>query len=144
MADVNDTLVVRLDGREVTLMMTFGLLDRLVGLMGPAQDLATVGLEDTLRGRIIREVLSKRGRAGVLEGEVDLDALDLGVDDAMRIVDWAVEHALDFFLRRLEAAARLGERYQAPRASWTSSSAGSPTSASPTPSAGPSTPSPAA
>jgi hypothetical protein len=134
-----DKLTVTIDGQEHELFMSYGLLDRLTKIIGGSLDITTASLEPNTRNETLIACLTKKGRAGVLD-KVDIDNLDIDPEDVVRIVNWATEHVIGFFLKATERTKEMGERIKDKLGSLTHLVDGSKDSASPNPSAGPSTP----
>lgn len=113
----NERLTVTINDTPVTLFMSFGLLDRLVTIVGETQSVASFEMDEVARHTIMREVLLKRGKSGVFEGtneEFDLDNFFMTVDDAMNVLAWVSDHVMDFFVKGVEKARATTEKL-APR-----------------------------
>lgn len=124
---------------EKTVKMTYGLeMDIRRMLPDPVSALQLIQTDPYTQDYIVRRVLTEKNEMIldpallVPQSEVDIDS-----DQVEKILSWAAEHALYFFVKRTVEMAKLGVRYQ--QALPTPSKTGSETSASETPSAGPST-----
>lgn len=120
-----EQLVITIDGKEHTLLMTYGLLTRLTIINQSADDMISGGIDPAARDAVIITCLTKHGRSGVLEPDFDFDALDISIAECEAILDWAQGHMLDFFMRRLEAGAKAGAQYKDRLQDLTSSIVGS-------------------
>jgi hypothetical protein len=135
---LSETLVVTIDGKEQTLLMTYGLLTRLTMINSNADQLLNGAADPAARDAMIITCLTKHGRSGVLEPGFDFDALDISMEEFEGIFDWGMEHLLDFFMRRMEAGSRISMPYAERLQSLMSSMVGSTPSISSKDSAGPS------
>lgn len=122
---------VKVNGKEVTLLMSFGLLNKLTALYNPTNGKA---LEETvfdaeLRDSVLRLVLEKRGESGIFSKDevknLDLDTVDISNEDFDSIFNWEMEHVSDFFLRAAENLKRLQEKNKDRQAALTPSETGS-------------------
>ena len=118
--------------------MTYGLeMDIRRMLPDPLTALTLVRDDVYTQDYIVRRVLTEKNKIIVDPAElVDMESVDATAEDVEAILTWAVEHALYFFVKRTLEMAKLGVRYN--QALPKPSSDGSETSASTTPSAGPS------
>lgn len=139
-----NTLDITLNGEPASLFMSFGLLDKVVNLLGQTSSLVTGAIDPLLRGEILKACLKKRGKTGVIVGEVILDDIEIAAEDALKVIKWASEHAISFFIQAAEQSKALGQKFEEPIQTLQPSTTGSPVSASSTPSAGASTQSQAA
>ncbi len=139
-----NNLSIVLNGAKTELFLSFGLLDTLVTMLGQTASLVTGAIDPNLRGEIVKTCLKKRGKTGVIEGEFTLDDIDISSDDVLKIIKWASEHAIDFFIQAAEQAKALGQMHEARISTLQPSTNGSAGSASSTASAGASTQSQAA
>lgn len=108
---LSETLVVKINGEEHTLLMTYGLLTRLTMINSSVDNLLNGAADPTARDAMIITCLTKHGRSGVFEPGFDFDDLDVAINECERIFDWAMEHLLDFFMRRMEAGTRISSPY---------------------------------
>lgn len=106
--EVKDRIDVRVDGKMQTIIMTFGLLNRLSAVVDGLQDLSDLGFGPENRIRVMTECFRLKGKNGFLEIEpdafIDLDEHDIEMDDVEALLDWATSHLTNFFIKRLKAA----------------------------------------
>ncbi|KGM36129.1 hypothetical protein [Inquilinus limosus] len=90
--------------------MSFALLNRLVAIVGEINGVSSAEMDPVVRDVILKEVLVKRGKSGLVEDEnFDLDNYDMSIDDGIAILDWVSDHCLDFFIRQIEKAKATAE-----------------------------------
>ncbi len=99
---MSDTFDLKVNGTEVQIKMSFGLLNVLCRAVGDVETAATINVDPVLRDVFISELLSKRDAKGKVVEKPDLEGLDVDVEKAIELVDWAGDHVLDFFLKGLE------------------------------------------
>lgn len=98
-----DCINVTIEENEYKLLMTYGLLSKLAGMVGSQEQLLDAGFAHESRDEMIKAALTKRGRSGAFEeDEIDLDNLDL--DTAEEILEWVTGHLTAFFMKRLRSA----------------------------------------
>jgi hypothetical protein len=141
---VSDRLKVVVNGTEHELLMTFGLLNELANLLGANGQIVTAAVDPDSRMTVLCACLLKRGKAGFLEGEFNIEEIDINPDTVIEIIEWAQSHVIDFFLKATAVTGRLGEKYGEKMASLVQSSTGSAPSPSTRDAVGSSTPSRAA
>lgn len=100
-------LIVKIGDEEVTLFMSFGLLDKLTTKFGDVTNAVENSMFDSeQRTDVLRIVLQKRGEYGKYpkaEAEkLDMEDVPISVDDVTNIFKWVLEHVSDFFLRAAE------------------------------------------
>mgnify|MGYP007011837141 CR=1 FL=1 len=121
----SERLKIRIGDQEHELLMTYGLLTRLTIISSSADSIIEGTVDPTSRDAIIITCLTKNGRSGVLDPGFDFEDLDMSVAQVEEIFDWAMSHLIDFFMRRLEAGARISAPYKDRLQALTSSIAGS-------------------
>jgi hypothetical protein len=99
-----DRIKILLDGQEKTLFMSFGLLNELCRMYGDVHTATQVPLNADLRDVTLITLLSPRDENGMIpEGkEVRLNLLDMPLDDGDKLLSWASEHAIYFFVTALK------------------------------------------
>lgn len=129
-------LSIEIAGRE-PIKMTYGLeMDIRRMLPDPLTALQLIRDDPYTQDYIVRRVLTPLKRIVTDPAElVDMEQVDIDSEDVERILTWATEHALYFFVKRTLELAKLGVQYN--QALPKPSSDGSEDSASTTPSAGP-------
>jgi hypothetical protein len=118
--------------------MTYGLeMDLRRMLPDPNTAVSLLRDDQYTQDYVVRRVLTPTKRMITDKDDlIDMESVDISSDDVETILTWAAEHALYFFMSRTLEMAKLGVRYQLVQP--TPSTDGSETSASTTPSAGPS------
>jgi len=107
MAD--DIFNINVNGKELDIKMTFGLLNNLCRKVGDIEAAAVIALDTNLRDAILVELLSDRNDKGKIVNPIDLDSLQVEPDAIIDLIDWAGTHVLDFFLKGLERTKKLQE-----------------------------------
>lgn len=123
---------------DTEIKMTYGLeMDLRRMLPDPITALQLIQNDPTTQDYVVRRILTpKKKTIFNIDELISIEELEIDSEDVERILGWATEHALYFFVRRTLEMAKLGVRYET--ALPKPSSSGSETSASSTPSAGPS------
>lgn len=107
MTDVqpDPTLTINIAGADVTLFMSYGLLNRLLKKVGSDIEALTAVFSSDLRDALFIEALTKRGKSGVFDKVTKdtLDDLDMSNDDAAKLSGWLTEAILSFFISAAEA-----------------------------------------
>lgn len=106
---MQNRISVQIKDETVELLMSYGLLNRIVRNFAEMGDIAKLYVDVNLQAAVIQEVLAKRTVNGTPIGNMDLDDLELSMDDSEKIVAWVAEHAMDFFLKGLEKVKDLTE-----------------------------------
>jgi hypothetical protein len=96
------TLDVTLNGESHTLLMTYGLLNKLATQVSDVEDVTNMGFSAENREATLLAVLTRKGKTGCFD-EVDLDEIE-EIDEIERVLDWASDHVFDFFMKRLRKA----------------------------------------
>lgn len=89
------------------LFMAYAALNRVINIIGDNTEALAVAFNAENRSTVLAVVLKKRGKYGVLEKEEDLDELELTPVEANKIIQWVMEHYLDFFIGATETALAL-------------------------------------
>jgi len=121
-----------------TIKMTYGLeMDIRRMLPDPMSALQLIRDDVYTQDYIVRRVLTPVKKIITDPAQlIDMEETDVSSEDVENILTWATEHALYFFVKRTVEMAKLGVRYN--QALPKPSTDGSETSATTTPSAGPS------
>jgi hypothetical protein len=103
---VSDKLIIKQDGKDRELFMSFGLLSQLSKIAGTPEQVVLFTVDPDVRDEVRKAVLAKRKGGGKITEPVDdPDELDISVDDNERLLKWAVDHTLDFFVRSMTIVA---------------------------------------
>jgi hypothetical protein len=127
-----------IDVLDRTIKMTYGLeMDIRRMLPDPMTAMQMIRDDVYTQDYIVRRVLTPKNKIITNPDElVDIETVEASSEDVERILTWATEHALYFFVKRTLELAKLGVQYN--QALPTPSKDGSENSPSTTPSAGPS------
>lgn len=119
-SDLTDEFTLRFDGEEREIVMKFALLRELARLLPGANDTQMVFHDEYLFEQVLISLLIPRNERGKpivqtdpQNGEeivYDLDDHDFDEGAAVRLVKWAMEHLIGFFLNKLTAVTTLGDQ----------------------------------
>lgn len=104
---VSDKLVIKQNGADRTLFMSFGLLNELVKNAGSVEAVALFAV-DPETSRIIRSAIlaERKGGGKIVQPVDDPDEIDVSVEDTERMLKWAVDHTLGFYVRQMTMVAK--------------------------------------
>lgn len=104
---MTDKLSITFEGNDRDLLMSYGLLNELTKIVGSPEIAPQITVNHALREEILKAVLAERKPSGkIVKAIEDADDLDLSVEDAERVLDWATEAVLSFFVRSLDKMVR--------------------------------------
>jgi hypothetical protein len=126
-----DTVTVQVNGEDRELFMSFGILNAIAGAIdNNVENVGLVAINPLLRQAVLEALLSPRNDKGkvVPETKFDPDADRVSIEDVNKVLEWAAESALDFFLSAMETQKKLLEKNadRAKKLNSTLSPAGSP------------------
>ena len=101
---VSDTLVVSRNGQQVPILMSYALLTELTKVIKDITDVQVIMLDQELRDSVLKIIFAERTEDGLIKSEPTMAQLGMTPGDVMRVLRWASEHALDFFLEGIEAS----------------------------------------
>lgn len=90
--------------------MSYGLLTTLAGIIGHADNIPMVALDNELRDKVVKELIADRTKSGRVETEYEIADVELTPSQVVQLLEWASEHVLDFFLKVLASANKLGKK----------------------------------
>ncbi|MDH7796433.1 MULTISPECIES: hypothetical protein [unclassified Beijerinckia] len=93
---------------EVEVFMSFGLQDQCAQLIGSAENIARVTEIQGLVMALVTCALVPRTTFG--RPTVDVESFDppgISPEEIERLLDWVLEHTLDFFVRQLNSRSKL-------------------------------------
>lgn len=93
---------VTVNGKEVTVKMTFGLLNEMCRVCGEIDGAALLLMDNDLRELALITLLSERDAKGKIKKQIDVNEIDMDMDEAVDLLDWAGGHVADFFLKAAE------------------------------------------
>lgn len=105
-----EVFTVSVDGKEVDVKMTFGLLNNLCRAIGDIDGVAQINTNPDVRDGVLVQLLSPRDARGKITSMIDPLTLDIDIDDSIDLIDWAGDQVLDFFLKALERTKSLQDR----------------------------------
>lgn len=104
----SDKLTITVNGQQREVFMSFALLSSMVRVVGSVDDLGQAILDPSVRDALVVVALAPRDGEKKLE-DYSVADFNLSVQDGDRLVDWIMEHVLDFFMKRIEMAKNLSE-----------------------------------
>lgn len=108
---MNNKHTITVNGEIREIFMSFGLLTTLVNVIGNPIKLASVSVDPEVRDVFLSELLASRKPSGKIITPIeDLSDIDISVDDAESLLNWASEQVMGFFLRSLQKANGLMEK----------------------------------
>lgn len=112
-----EEITIKVDGEEREIVMKFALLRELARAFPGPQDPQLVFSDQTMFETALSILLAPRKANGKIDlaedSEWTIDDLDFHQDDAIRLVKWAMEHVLGFFLKKFSQLTKLGETHVA-------------------------------
>lgn len=102
------TLTLGHEDREV--FMSYGLLNELSKVIGEPTAVGALGLDPELTEQVLGLVLTPRSKSGKPTGPApELLDVELTLEQVDDLLTWVASHLLDFFIRNLSRADRLGK-----------------------------------
>lgn len=99
---MNDKLSITFEGSDREILMSYGLLNELAKIVGSPEIAPSIAIDENLREEVLAACLAERKASGKVTKKIDdMDDLELSIEDAERLLDWATEHVLSFFVRSL-------------------------------------------
>jgi hypothetical protein len=131
---------LRVNDQPTVIKMTYGLFNEIMQVVPSPENIGQLFITDAgLRDYVIRRMLTGNKRVMEEKDLVDPFEIDLDITELDDLVNWVGDHILYFFMSTAEKTAKLGKKYEATLTQLNQSNSGSESSASTTPSAGPST-----
>lgn len=106
------SITVTVNQLPVEVFMAFNRLNRLTYLVGSIDNLQTVMLNPEMRSAIIKDLVTPRDEKGKITKHYEDDEIDISMEDAISLLDFAQEHIMDFFMTAATKANRLVAKYQ--------------------------------
>ena len=107
MSKPNDTIIVRVNGEDREIFMSFGLLNELTKRIGDPSRVSAVAVDPELRDTVLEALLATRSESGKVKSPVKLEDVAITIDDVENLIEWSTEHALGFFIRALKKVVAL-------------------------------------
>lgn len=114
--------------REI--FMSFGLVNELCNIIKDPAQIHIFDLDENVRKAVIESIFAERTKSGRKTNVVELEDLEYSMSEIEKALDWAKEHVMNFFIRRLESTAKLADQTKDKMAKLESSLLGSETSLS--------------
>lgn len=104
--------LTRITAGDLTLMMSFGLLNRLSAMVGDLNNLTDIYLVPELQDAILYELLVPRTDQGKPTVPYQMYQFSEGLspEEGHRLLEWCEAHLTNFFMKRLQAAKALQSR----------------------------------
>lgn len=99
-----------LDGEEQEVVMTFGLLNLLSGMVRDVSSVPFIMLEPELRHQLMIALLSPRDAQGKIVDEYNAYQQPVSLEEAQALLVWVSEHLTDFFLKAVTQYRQILER----------------------------------
>lgn len=109
---LSDKITIKIDNEDYELFMSFGLLHKLASLVETPEMVPQMLVVGDLREKVLRVLLTKRDRSGKVIGDPveNIDDVLISRKDAEKVLTWAMEHVLDFFVESLRKIREMSER----------------------------------
>jgi hypothetical protein len=98
---LDDRLTVTIDGEDKEIFMSFGLLSELANITQSAEGVAEMDLNPNVAMLVIDTCLAPRNARGKITDK-DFTAPQMDADTAEKILKFAGEHTLGFFIKGLK------------------------------------------
>lgn len=99
---MSNKISIILAGEERELFMSYGLLNELTKLVGSPEVAPSITIDEDLRADVLKACLAERKASGKIVKELeDVEDIDASIEDIEKLLDWATEHVLSFFVRSL-------------------------------------------
>lgn len=117
---------VQIDGKEEEIFMSFALLNSIARHVGDPENIPLIEINADFREIILKELLAVRNPSGKITQERGIDDVEISIEDAEKLLDFASEHITDFTIRALEKAGARSKLTQEKVAALKLTSSGSP------------------
>lgn len=96
------TLSIKVGEVQTDILMSFGRLNELAGLVSDINLLPTIDFDLATRTAVLAICLAPRDERGRRTDQDWCIPPELSVEAASAVLDWAKDHLMDFFIGRLE------------------------------------------
>lgn len=101
----------KLQLRDREIVMTFGLLNELSAIVQDPTRIGAMDLDPEIRAKVLDSIFAERTKSGRRkEPAVDIEDLDIPYTEFEKALDWAKEHVMGFFMRRMESTAKVADQ----------------------------------
>lgn len=124
---VSDKITIKVDNEDREIFMSFGLLSHLATFVASPELVGRLFVDPEMREAVLVFLLTKRARSGKVVGDKLESSMDVEVsrEDAMRLLEWASEHIMDFFVASFQTLRKVSEERAANLEALMSSETGS-------------------
>lgn len=106
----NPKIKIQVDGEEREIFMSFALLNKLLRLVGPQENIPLIAISAELSEAVLYEVLAKRSATGKVLEQKPVEEIAITLDDVQDVLEFVSEQLLDFTVAALtKAAAQKGK-----------------------------------
>ena len=106
--------------------MSFALLNSIARHVGDPENIPLIEINADLREIVLKEMLAVRTPTGKVEQSREIDDVEISIEDAEKLLEFASEHVTDFIIRALEKAGARSKLTQEKVAALKLTSSGSP------------------
>ena len=117
---------VTIDGKEEEVFMSFALLNMIARHVGDPENIPLIQLNADLRELVMKELLAVRTPTGKIVQSREIEDVDISIEDAEKLLEFASEHVTDFTIRALEKAGARSKETKEKVAALKLTSSGSP------------------
>lgn len=115
MATNTDHNVFTWDGEEHEVFMAYALLSDLSSIVQSPENIAEILQVPELTDTLVSIVITPRTKTGKISTEdgklIPLSDLDITDETVFEILTWALDHVMDFLLRKGEMMTKLAQKY---------------------------------
>lgn len=113
--ELSDEFTLKVDGESREIVMKFAMLRELARAFPGPSDPQLVFHDQIMFETALSILLAPRTKTGKIDLPEDadwtIDDIDFSEDEAIRLVKWAMEHVLGFFLKKFNQLTKLGETH---------------------------------
>ncbi len=119
---MDEKITVTVNDEEKTFKMSYALLNRLSQMVGEYENPSAMFVDPDMQEKIILQII--KGKKADPEND-ELENYDVSIDDGKRLVEWAGNHVMDFFMSGLQQAEKVGTKYEEQMQNYLPSQTGS-------------------
>jgi hypothetical protein len=99
---MSDKITITYEGKEREIFLSYGLLNELARIVRSPDLAPSITIDEDLREEVLAACLAERKASGKITKPVaDIEDIDMSIEDVERLLDWATEGVLSFFVRSL-------------------------------------------
>lgn len=95
-----------IEGEEREIVMSYGLLDKLVSKVGDIDQVSRFFTDQEVRNAVLTEVISERSPTGKMTKKITPEDLALELETIDELLSWSAAHVTAFFIRSLTSLAK--------------------------------------